>query len=98
MGFFYAKAKDEAIAAAGAIPGTPGADEAAKSVDVRRFRHAGPKPQSREAAILMLSDSVEASVRSLTSHDEPAIRGMVDRIIAERQAGRAVRRVRPHPA
>jgi putative nucleotidyltransferase with HDIG domain len=86
MGFFYAKARDEAIAAAGAIPGTPGADEAAKSVDVRRFRHAGPKPQSREAAILMLSDSVEASVRSLTSHDEPAIRGMVDRIIAERQA------------
>src|SRR4051794_13746351 len=85
MAFFYAKAKDEAIAAAGAIPGTPGADEAAKSVDQRRFRHAGPKPQSREAAILMLSDSVEASVRSLTSHDEPAIRAMVDRIIAERQ-------------
>jgi putative nucleotidyltransferase with HDIG domain len=85
MSFFYAKARDEAIAAAGAIPGTPGADEAAKSVDMRRFRHAGPKPQSREAAILMLSDSVEASVRSLTSHDEPAIRAMVDRIIAERQ-------------
>src|SRR3954468_2582510 len=85
MAFFYAKARDEAIAAAGAMPGTPGADEAAKSVDTRRFRHAGPKPQSREAAILMLSDSVEASVRSLTSHDEPAIRAMVDRIISERQ-------------
>ncbi|MEA2621684.1 MAG: cyclic-di-AMP phosphodiesterase PgpH [Chloroflexota bacterium] len=86
MSYFYAKAKDEQVAAAGAGPGTAAADEAAQTVDERRFRHAGPKPQSREAAILMLADSVEASVRSLTSHDEPAIRGMVDRIIAERQA------------
>ncbi len=85
MSYFYAKARDEAIAAAGAVPGTPQAEEAAAKVDQRRFRHAGPKPQSREAAILMLSDSVEASVRSLTSHDEPAIRAMVNRIIAERQ-------------
>ena len=86
MSYFYAKAKDEAIAAAGATPDTPQAEAAAATVDQRRFRHAGPKPQSREAAILMLADSVEASVRSLTSHDEPAIRAMVDRIIAERQA------------
>ena len=86
MSYFLAKARDEAVAASGAAPGTPAAEDAAASVDVRRFRHAGPKPQSREAAILMLSDSVEASVRSLTSHDEPAIRGMVDRIISERLA------------
>ena len=33
----------------------------------------------------MLADSVEASVRSLTSQDEPAIRAMVTRIIRERQ-------------
>src|SRR5206468_9177392 len=58
--------------------------EAADTVDARRFRHSGPKPQSKEAAILMLSDSVEASVRSLRSHDEPAIRAMVERIIRER--------------
>jgi putative nucleotidyltransferase with HDIG domain len=84
MSYFYAKAKDEAIAAAGAVPGTPAAEAAAATVDAARFRHAGPKPQSREAAILMLADSVEASVRSLTSHDEPAIRAMVLRIIRER--------------
>jgi putative nucleotidyltransferase with HDIG domain len=86
MSYFYAKAKDEAVAMAGAAPGTPQAQAAAATVDQRRFRHAGPKPQSREAAILMLADSVEASVRSLTSHEEPAIRAMVDRIVAERQA------------
>ena len=84
MSYFYAKARDEAIAAAGAVPGTPAADAAAATIDPARFRHAGPKPQSREAAILMLADSVEASVRSLTSHEEPAIRGMVTRIIKER--------------
>ena len=32
----------------------------------------------------MLADSVEASVRSLSSHDEPAIRTMVERIMSER--------------
>jgi putative nucleotidyltransferase with HDIG domain len=84
MSYFHAKAKEEAVVAAGAIPGTPQAEAAAAEVDARRFRHAGPKPQSREAAILMLADSVEASVRSLSSQDEPAIRAMVDRIIEER--------------
>src|SRR4029077_7466671 len=51
-----------------------------------RFRQAGPKPQTREAALIMLADGVEASVRSLASRDEPAIRAMVDRIIDERLA------------
>jgi len=84
MSYFYARAREQAIAYAGAIPGTPAAQEAAASVDPSRFRHAGPKPQSKEAAILMLADSVEASVRSLGTPDEPAIRAMVSRIIRER--------------
>ena len=84
MSFFYAKAKQQAVEAAGATSGTPQARAAEATVDPARFRHAGPKPQTKEAAILMLADSVEASVRSLTSQDEPAIRAMVDRIIRER--------------
>ncbi len=84
MSYFYARAIERAVAETGARPGTATADAAAASIDQSRFRHAGPKPQSREAAILMLSDGVEASVRSLTSHDEAAIRAMVDRIIRER--------------
>src|SRR3972149_6491134 len=47
-------------------------------------RRAAPPPQSRAAAILMLADSVEASVRSLSSRDEATIRAMVTRIIDER--------------
>ncbi len=84
MSYFYAKAQEEAIAAAGVPAGTPEAERVAASVDQKRFRHAGPKPQSREAAILMLSDGVEASVRSLQGQDEPTIRAMVARIIRER--------------
>ena len=84
ISYFHAKARDEAIARAGARPGSPEAHAAAATVDELRYRHSGPKPQSREAAILMLADGVEASVRSLTSQDEPAIRAMVDRIIHER--------------
>jgi hypothetical protein len=51
------------------------------AVDERIYRYPGPKPQSREAAILMLADGVEASVRSLDEKDEESIRGMVDRIV-----------------
>ena len=84
MSYFYARAKE--LAGPGVI------------VDERTFRHVGPKPQSREAALIMLADSVEASVRSLSSRDEPAIRAMVypDHRGARRR--RPVRRMRPHPA
>jgi Predicted membrane-associated HD superfamily hydrolase len=70
MSYFYARAKDLA---------GPGV-----TIDERKFRHSGPKPQTREAALIMLADGVEASVRSLAARDEPAIRAMVTRIIDER--------------
>jgi putative nucleotidyltransferase with HDIG domain len=84
MSYFYARAKEQALVASGLRPDTGGARAVEAAVDERRFRHAGPKPQSREAAILMLADSVEASVRSLKTPDEGAIRAMVARIIRER--------------
>ncbi|HUQ43006.1 MAG TPA: HDIG domain-containing protein [Candidatus Limnocylindria bacterium] len=83
MSYFYAKAREEAAAGFGGLETAEGR-KAADAVDPRRYRHAGPKPQSREAALLMLADGVEASVRSLSSRDEPAIRAMVARIISDR--------------
>jgi putative nucleotidyltransferase with HDIG domain len=85
ISYFYAKAREEAAAPYGGLE-TAAGREAADAVDAARFRHAGPKPQTREAAILMLADGVEASVRSLTARDETAIRAMVTRIIDERMA------------
>jgi cyclic-di-AMP phosphodiesterase PgpH len=83
MSYFYARAKRAAAEPFGGLNTTEGA-AAAAAIDDRKFRHVGPKPQSREAALIMLADGVEASVRSLESRDEPAIRAMVARIIEER--------------
>ncbi len=85
LGFFYGKAREAAARPFGG-EGTAAGKAAADAVDQHRFRHAGPKPQSREAAILMLADGVEASVRSLSSRDEATIRAMVSQIIQERLA------------
>ena len=83
MSYFYARARAAAAEPFGGLQTEEGA-KAAAAVDERKFRHAGPKPQSREAALIMLADGVEASVRSLSSRDEAAIRAMVARIIDER--------------
>ncbi|HXU86925.1 MAG TPA: HDIG domain-containing protein, partial [Verrucomicrobiae bacterium] len=85
MSYFFARARGIAAAPYGG-PQTADGARAAATVDERKFRHSGPKPQSREAALIMLADGVEASVRSLASRDEPAIRAMVARIIEERMS------------
>jgi hypothetical protein len=83
MSYFLEKARDEAAAAYGGRA-TAAGGAAVAAVPEAAFRHQGPKPQTREAAVLMLADSVEASVRSLATHDEAAIRAMVGRIVTER--------------
>ncbi len=83
LAYFWAKAREQAAAPFGGLE-TAAGRAAADALDERRFRHNGPRPQSKEAAILMLADSVEASVRSLASQDEATIRAMVDRIIDDR--------------
>jgi putative nucleotidyltransferase with HDIG domain len=83
MSYFFARAKGLAAEPYGGPQTTEGA-RAATTVDERKFRHSGPKPQTKEAALIMLADGVEASVRSLASRDEPAIRAMVARITEER--------------
>jgi cyclic-di-AMP phosphodiesterase PgpH len=45
------------------------------------FRYPGPKPQSREEAILMMADSLEASSRALNRPTVTDIEALVDRII-----------------
>lgn len=45
------------------------------------YRYAGPKPQTKEAAIVMLADAVEAASRTLTDPAPARIQGMVQRII-----------------
>lgn len=52
-----------------------------EEIDESMFTYPGPNPQTREASLLMMADSVEAASRSLTEHTPQAISGLVNRII-----------------
>lgn len=66
--FFFNKAKEKE-------------DPSVQTVDERDFRYFGPKPQSREAALIMLADAVEAASKVLTDPTPARIRGLVQKII-----------------
>jgi putative nucleotidyltransferase with HDIG domain len=50
-------------------------------IDEKDFRYPGPKPQFKEAAIMMLADSCEAAARSLARPDPENIRSIVVKIV-----------------
>jgi putative nucleotidyltransferase with HDIG domain len=66
--YFYQKAKEKE---------NPEMD----SVDEKDFRYPGPKPQTKEAGIVMLADAVEAACRTLSDPTPSRIKGLVQRII-----------------
>ncbi len=49
--------------------------------DAEAFTYPGPNPQTREASLLMMADSVEAASRSMTDYSQEAIKVLVDRLI-----------------
>ena len=64
--YFYVKQKND-------FPDEP--------VDDLLFTYPGPNPSTKEQAILMMADAVEAASRSLPDYTEQSIRGLVNRII-----------------
>ena len=50
-------------------------------IEEQNFRYSGPKPQNKEAAIVMLADSVEAASRTLTETSPRGIENLVKKII-----------------
>jgi len=58
--------------------------EEGEGVSPDQFRYAGPKPNSKETAILMLADAVESAVRSLKNPTQDEIEVMINSIITER--------------
>lgn len=67
--YFYEKALDQ---------------DAGEGVEERDFRYDGPRPQSKETAIVMLADASEATARTLKNPSPPAIEQVVRRLIKER--------------
>jgi len=66
--YFYDRAKTQAEANG-------------QTVEEKDFRYPGPKPQTREAGIVMLADCVEAASRSLVNPTADRIQGMVQKIV-----------------
>lgn len=50
-------------------------------VDEELFRYPGPSPRTKESAIIMMADSVEAASRSLENLNEDLLTEMVDRVV-----------------
>ena len=71
ISFFYQKAKDRMVS------------KGHKSTEIKEedFRYPGPKPQTKEAGLVMLADMVEAASRSLVDPTPARIQGMVQKII-----------------
>jgi len=65
--FFYHKAKEH--------------EEHDEEIHEEDYRYPGPKPQSREAGVLLLADGVEAAARSLAEPTEDRLQGVVQRVI-----------------
>ena len=64
--FFYAKAVDQ---------------NGVNNVNKNNFQYHGPKPFSRETAIVMMADSIEAVSKSITTPDEQSIINLVNNVI-----------------
>jgi cyclic-di-AMP phosphodiesterase PgpH len=65
--YFYEKAKRNA--------------EEGDTVDERNFRYSGPKPQTKEAGILLLADTIEATSRTLPDPTPAKLQGLVQKMI-----------------
>ncbi|MGB0388184.1 MAG: HD family phosphohydrolase [Ardenticatenaceae bacterium] len=57
-----------------------------ENVEIGDFRYAGPKPQSREAAIMMLADTVEAASRAVKPAGVEEIDALIRKLIAGKLA------------
>lgn len=62
------------------------ASEQQGEVDEQGYTYPGPRPNTKEQAILMMADSVEAASRSLPNYDHQSIDQLVERIIDGQQA------------
>jgi membrane-associated HD superfamily phosphohydrolase len=52
-----------------------------QQVDERDYRHHGPKPQTKEAGLVLLADAVEAASHTLQQPTSVRLQGLVQRII-----------------
>lgn len=57
---------------------------AGNAIDMEKFRYPGPRPRSRETALIMLADGCEARVRAEIPKDEGELRSLIKNVVALR--------------
>ncbi len=56
----------------------------AGSISELNFRYSGPRPRTKETAVLLLADAVESASRTLTEPSQGSIRALIDRLFEQR--------------
>ena len=69
VSYFYQKAKEE---------------YGEENVNIDDYRYPGPKPNSKETALLMLADACESTVRSMTDPDPKKVENVINNLINAR--------------
>ena len=69
VSFFYERAKKEF-----------GED----NVDINNYRYPGPKPNTKETALVMLADACESTVRSMTDSDPKKVENVINNLVKQR--------------
>lgn len=59
-------------------------EDGGENINEDNYRYSGPKPQSKEVALVMLADATEAAVRSIPEPTSEKIRDMVRKIIRDK--------------
>lgn len=79
--FFYRRAVDLREAHLDEVARGLRAEEDVIKVDEEDFRYPGPRPTTRECAIISLADAVESASRTLSNPSLAEIRALIDRLI-----------------
>ena len=53
-------------------------------MDISSFRYEGPRPHSREAAVVMLADTIEAATRTLTNPNPERMEQLIRKLVREK--------------
>ncbi len=56
----------------------------AENVDIDDFRYPGPRPQTREAAVVMLADTIEAAARTAPDRSSEALEALIRKLIRDK--------------
>jgi len=82
--YFYRKAQEQQKAEQQKVDRGLGNPEDLPQIEEKNFRYPGPRPRSRESAIVSLADAVESASRSLKKPTPAKIRGLVDDLVQAR--------------